>query len=49
MLAAVRLTALVLLCALAGRIALAQGEADFFRNKPIKLSITFEPGGSYDL
>src|SRR5258708_31837044 len=47
--AAIRLAALVLLCAMTDRAALAQGDADFFRNKPIKLSITFEPGGSYDL
>src|SRR5258705_9201720 len=49
MLAVVRLVALVVLCAMAGRAALAQTETDFFRNKPIKLTITFEPGGSYDL
>ena len=49
MLAAVRLMALVVLCAMTGRAALAQAETDFFRNKTIKLTITFEPGGSYDL
>jgi tripartite-type tricarboxylate transporter receptor subunit TctC len=47
--AAIRLTALVVLCAMTGRPALAQGDADFFRNKTVKLMITFEPGGSYDL
>ena len=41
--------ALVVLCAMTGRAALAQADADFFRNKTIKLMITFEPGGSYDL
>src|SRR5215510_10513695 len=53
MLSAVRLMArfmaLVMLCAGAGRVALAQADADFFRNKTVKLMITFEPGGSYDL
>src|SRR5215475_6656279 len=49
MLASVRLAALVILSAMADHRALAQGEAEFFRNKTIKLSITFEPGGSYDL
>src|SRR5262249_31254284 len=49
MLGAVRLTALVALCVMAGHAALAQADADFFRNKTIKLTITFEPGGSYDL
>src|SRR5215470_4156493 len=47
--AAVRLAALVILCAMADHRALAQGDPDFFRNKTIKLTITFEPGGSYDL
>jgi tripartite-type tricarboxylate transporter receptor subunit TctC len=55
--ATVRLTALVVLCAMAGHaacgaacgVAWAQGDADFFRNKTVKLTITFEPGGSYDL
>jgi len=47
--AAIRLAALVLLCAMTDRAALAQGEAEFFRNKTIKFTITFEPGGSYDL
>ena len=50
---AVRLAALVLLCATMGRAACsvvwAQGDADFFHNKAVKLTITFEPGGSYDL
>src|SRR5262245_7522515 len=53
MAAAVRVAALVAICAALGREAcsesLAQGDADFFRNKTIKLTITFEPGGSYDL
>src|SRR5262245_15858589 len=49
MLSAVRLMALVMLCAVAGRAALAQADADFFRNRTVKLMITFEPGGSYDL
>src|SRR5438093_3521075 len=49
MFAAVRVMALVVLCALAGRAALAQTDADFFRNKTVKLMITFEPGGTYDL
>jgi hypothetical protein len=39
--------ALVVLCAVWP--AAAQDNADFFRNKPLKLLITFEPGGSYDL
>jgi tripartite-type tricarboxylate transporter receptor subunit TctC len=47
--AAVRLAVVVLLCATMGRAAAAQGDADFFRNKTVKLTITFEPGGSYDL
>src|SRR5215813_6618558 len=55
--AAIRLAALVLVCAVAGRaacsvacgVAWAQANADFFRNKTVKLMITFEPGGSYDL
>src|SRR5262245_24956956 len=33
----------------AGGQAWAQGDADFFRNKPMRFMITFEPGGSYDL
>jgi len=53
---AVRLKLLVL-CAVAGHtacsvaygVAWAQADADFFRNKTVKLMITFEPGGSYDL
>src|SRR5215813_994478 len=49
MLAAIRLIALVVLCAVAGRAGWAQANADFFRNKTVKLMITFEPGGSYDL
>src|SRR5262245_33540307 len=49
MLSAVRLMALVVLCAVAGGAALAQVEVDFFRNRTMKLMITFEPGGSYDL
>jgi tripartite-type tricarboxylate transporter receptor subunit TctC len=49
MLAAVRLMALFVLCAAAGRTVHAQGDADFFRNKTLKLMITFEPGGTYDL
>ena len=47
--AALRLMALVVLCAMTGPSALAQGDADVFRNKTLKLMITFEPGGSYDL
>src|SRR5262245_35959253 len=49
MLSAVRLMALIVLCAAADRATFAQGEADFFRTKTVKLMITFEPGGSYDL
>jgi tripartite-type tricarboxylate transporter receptor subunit TctC len=51
--AAVRLAALIVPCAMTGHaacgLAWAQGDADFFRNKTVKLAITFEPGGSYDL
>jgi tripartite-type tricarboxylate transporter receptor subunit TctC len=53
MAAAVRLAVLIAICAALGREtcseSLAQSDADFFRNKTVKLMITFEPGGSYDL
>jgi len=49
MLTAIRLMALFVLCAMADRAALAQADADFFHNKAVKLMITFEPGGTYDL
>jgi tripartite-type tricarboxylate transporter receptor subunit TctC len=47
--ALIRVAALIVLCAAAGRVAWAQSEPDFFRNKTMRLMITFEPGGSYDL
>ena len=51
--ALIRLAALIVISAAiggaAGRETWAQGDADFFRNKPMRFMITFEPGGSYDL
>src|SRR5262249_30876881 len=49
MAALIRLVAAIVLCAATGWGALAQSDADFFRNKTAKFMITFEPGGSYDL
>src|SRR5262245_15846795 len=49
MAALIRLVAAIVLCAATGWGALAQDDADFFRNKTTKFMITFEPGGSYDL
>jgi tripartite-type tricarboxylate transporter receptor subunit TctC len=49
MAALIRLVAAIVLCAVTGWNALAQSDADFFRNKTAKFMITFEPGGSYDL
>ena len=49
----IRLAALLVVGAAMGPQACgsarAQGDADFFRNRPMRFMITFEPGGSYDL
>src|SRR5262245_884003 len=51
--ASIPLAALIVIAAAAGRAtcdqARAQGDAEFFRNRPMRFMITFEPGGSYDL
>jgi tripartite-type tricarboxylate transporter receptor subunit TctC len=54
--ALVRVAALWIGCAILGCATLgcperaaAQGAADFYRQKTVKLTITYEPGGSYDL
>jgi len=51
--ALIHLAALIAIGAGMGREACpearAQGDADFYRNRPMRFMITFEPGGSYDL
>src|SRR5262245_54831506 len=46
-----RTTALLTWCALAlwPRDAPAQSPAEFFTNRTVKFTVTYEPGGSYDL